>query len=1357
MLHLFKSAASRAITFGLIGLLVAGLLTGAVRLALPFADLFRSELEAVLSDTLGLEVRVGGLGLHLAGLDPRIVLQDVELLDPSSGRPRLSLEQLRIGLNLAASLRELAPNIESLTLVGAELVIKRSEDGQVIVAGLEALEANDPQAMTFFLGNGSFGLADSDLYWIDQQSGAPALHLSDVQAHFENRGELHRIGVLARLHGDPQTRVRLVGDMRGEPGNPADWSGEIYVHLRGGCLDRILDGRLPAGLRLGSDLVEVESWNRVQGKVVTESLNLVAAKGLSLSKSGEEAKLPLQLDELGGLVRWRLADSGWRLEIKDLALTLGGARRPDSDLEIRFAAGDDGGWAIAGGNGFLDLTVARNLLAWLPPLFPEEFDTLGEIRPGGVLHDLRFRFAHRPELPPLWAASGRIEDLSLDAHGPFPGFAGLAAEVVADERAGQLVLSSSDLALDLPRLLPDPIRLDEATGEIRWRRDAGGALRVGAREIVAGNADILTRSRFSIAIPADGAADGGSPFLDLYTEFKDAEVASVRDYIPSKKLKKKLADWLGRAFISGTVPSGALLFRGALADFPFDEQQGRFEVLFGVQDTTLDFHPDWPRLEGLVGEVRFENREMEIFVSEGRFLDSELVNVSARIPDLKNAVAVEIRGRAEGPFADGLRVLGETPLREKLGAVARALEAEGVSRLDLDMAIPLRLKGRKVPLRLAGELTWPGPAALAVADQDIRLTDLAGTLRFTERTLVAKAIKARLWDVPVRLRVDTREPRGGTGGSTRIRVAGRFRTAVLAQRFPSPAWEPVEGGARLELRLDIGTADMSESVPPIDFELTSDLAGLALDLPAPVGKPTAATRRLHLSGRLAPEGALLRIQGGYGDLGINLGLDRRSGGAPRLTRGSFNLGGGPIPLPKGEGLTLGGSVATLDLPAWIEWGANRGPSAVGNPGGSARLRSVALHAQRMLLVGVVLNDVRLDLDRRGDRWDAKIEATELEGTVAIPHRPRRKPLRIALARLDLKAILGQEGEEPQAPAARGHTDPRQVHTLDLSVERLLWGETPLGQVTLRSQAAADGLDFTDLVLAGPFMSLQGQGSWKQTDAGPHSHLSLTARGSDLGEFLRGIELESLIQGAPAEVALDLDWPGGPDQFSAAELKGRVRFDVEAGSLLEVEPGVGRVLGILNLDALQRRLTLDFSDLFDRGYAFEKISGQLEIQQGTATIEELVIQGPSADIAIAGSTNLVDRQFKQTVTVTPRIGTGVAIASAVAGGPLVGAAVFLADRVSGGVVDKLGRHQYVISGPWATPEIRRVGWGAGAEQEAAQGQFIEDWGRAGASGTRESKPGKVQTDTPTEPESAESAAPPPSSQGGGDENLFLEGY
>jgi uncharacterized protein YhdP len=292
-------------------------------------------------------------------------------------------------------------------------------------------------------------------------------------------------------------------------------------------------------------------------------------------------------------------------------------------------------------------------------------------------------------------------------------------------------------------------------------------------------------------------------------------------------------------------------------------------------------------------------------------------------------------------------------------------------------------------------------------------------------------------------------------------------------------------------------------------------------------------------------------------------------------------------------------------------------------------------------------------------------------------------------------------------------DPREAPALDLEIEHLNWGGVDLGRLSLVTRPRPDGLDIAELSLRGPLGGASGSGAWTQAGDGPGAaggavtRLAVEGKAADLGELLRRLDFATALDHAPVQASLTADWPGGPGDFALARLNGRVGFEVGAGGLLEVEPGVGRMLGILNIGALQRRLTLDFSDLFGKGYRFEDITGDIALTRGEARIDRFEIRGPAADIAVSGSADLKARRFDQLATVTPKISTGVAVASAVVGGPLVGAAVYLVDRVTGGAIDSLGRYQYRIDGPWDAPQIGpvRAQAATGGAKEAVLGPGV----------------------------------------------------
>jgi uncharacterized protein YhdP len=1376
MIHLFKSAASRTLTLALMGVVVLGLGIGAIRLALPFADLFRAQVEEVLSETLGYPVRMGELGIRLAGMVPRVTLRDVSLLDPDTGLPQLDLMELRLDLDLAASLLDRSPRVQSLTLVGAQLVVERDAGGELALMGLEGLERQDPRSMGFFLANGRFLIADSTVRWINRTSAAPPLELTDVRGRFDNAGARHRIGLSARLGADPGSQLRMSAELRGEAEAPGSWDGELYLDWNGGDPAPLFAGRMPAGLHLDGEKLRLRTWVRVAGSAPAEVLARVAAQGLGLRRGQGDDARTLDLDLAEGLLRWRREARGWRLEIADLALEHAGRRSPLTDAGLRLVRDEQATTTLTGGLEWLHLADLGAVLPLLPGLPPALADANAEGL-AGEIRDLRLRVRLPPSATPEWALSTRVTGLRLEADRGRPGIAGLDAHMVATSARGHVRLAGEGFALDLPRIFEKntPLRLGHLDGELFWRSDADG-VHLQTPAIAMANDDVHARLRAALTLPPDG----GSPILDLAGTFGDADLTAVRRYLPTAKLKARLEDWLERAFLAGRVPEGSLLFRGRLADFPFRAHQGRFELTLRAEESRLLLHKDWPVIGVTEAEVRFVDGSLAI-EGTGSLYDSELTRISARIPDLSRAYAVAVQGTALGPFTDLVRLVEETPLERRLGPLTRVVRPEGRSRIALDMRIPLR-RDKETPLRLAGAISWPEPASLAIPGAGLSLTDLGGAISFTDRAVARSRVTARLWEAPIALDVDAVPAEQEDKGTTQITAAASTEIRTLASRYASPLWDPLEGAVDWTLALDIPNAALVAAAdqmdcgpdaacratapeprdpqpgPPssalaLDFSLSSDLRGLAVGLPSPVGKRASQARPLRIEGRLAP-GKDLMLGGRYGDMGLMLALVRDAEGVLALERGALVFGGEATALSKPSGVEVRGRLAELDLVAWRDW-LDRRPARAGDAparaGHAPALRLTDLRVARLMAPGARLTDARLTLGRSPGGWEAQVEAKELAGGITIPTRPRREPLRLALERLDLEALLAAPDGGESANGRGSDLDPRRTHTLALDIDRLFWGESDLGRLTARVVAVPEGLALTELSLDDrPLMQVHGSGRWTVEEGVQQTRVELRAKGDDLGKFLRNLGYQSQLADAAATAELKLAWPGSPTAFEVGNLRGEATAEVGKGSLIDVDPGVGRMLGVLNLGALQRRLSLDFSDLFERGYAFEKMTGDIVIKDGHAYIQDLSIDSPAAAIRIEGATDLVEQRFDQVVTVTPSVGTGVAIASAVAGGPLVGAAVLIADRVSGGAVDRLASYQYDVEGPWRDPDIRRRSRISGD----AGPLLPPESGRAGAQRQPVEKPPET-----AEIQSGDEAAPdtPAAEPGRPASNLFMPGF
>ena len=230
---------------------------------------------------------------------------------------------------------------------------------------------------------------------------------------------------------------------------------------------------------------------------------------------------------------------------------------------------------------------------------------------------------------------------------------------------------------------------------------------------------------------------------------------------------------------------------------------------------------------------------------------------------------------------------------------------------------------------------------------------------------------------------------------------------------------------------------------------------------------------------------------------------------------------------------------------------------------------------------------------------------------------------------------------------------------------------------------------TQFNLRGGQVELDSAGHWSQVDARQETEWGGRLSTGDLGDLLVDLGYSRQIEEAGSNLEFLLRWPGNPAQFHRATLAGSINLDVGSGRIVELDPGVTRVVGLLNLNALTRRLRLDFSDIYKKGYSFDSMQGDFQFGEGAADTSNLSVLGPSGRIDLDGSADLMARTLDQHVTVTPNLDATLPIAGTLAGGPVAGIAVLVAQKLMNKQVNDINRFEYQLSGPWDQPEVRQL--------------------------------------------------------------------
>jgi uncharacterized protein YhdP len=473
--------------------------------------------------------------------------------------------------------------------------------------------------------------------------------------------------------------------------------------------------------------------------------------------------------------------------------------------------------------------------------------------------------------------------------------------------------------------------------------------------------------------------------------------------------------------------------------------------------------------------------------------------------------------------------------------------------------------------------------------------------------------------------------------------------------------------------------------------IDSDLRGLGIQLPEPLGKAAADLRPLQVT--LDADADQIMTRSAFGDVRALIRM-KQNNGAWSLDRGGVRADAVSPALPSHRGLRIEGSVKRFVLDDWLALRGEASANPSDDPGAEDKatlsdfLQAANVRVADFQLFGYRFADLRGVLQATQSGWRVDVSGDAATGQVLIPQTfTGTQPLRATMERLVL--AKAQETESAGSKDNASPTDPRNFPNMQVYVGSLRLGARVIGAVDLKASRVPLGIRFDNVSVLGESARADAQGEWLSTGDGQHSSLSATLESKDVAATLRGLNYTPFIEAKRGAIKASLSWRGGFSSNILEHASGAISVDAETGQLVNLQPGAGRVLGLFSVGALPRRLALDFSDLTEKGLAFDTVHGDFELRDGNAYTSNLLLRGPAAEIGIAGRTGLGTRDYDQTAVVTGNLGASPALAGALAGGPAVGAAVLLFSQIFKEPLKGITRGYYRITGPWDDPVVERV--------------------------------------------------------------------
>lgn len=1220
MLH--NSRLKTFVWYSGVGLLV--LLAVAVtlfRLIFSSVEEYRTQLETLAGNYLGQPVTISGIDARVSGISPTVILTDVALLHKESTQRLTRFDAINIALDPIASLRHFSPIIE-LTLSGANLEVTRNRDGSFGVQGLE-LAAAEPginkaegslveegNALgNWFLSQSRLAVRDSRITLHNAQSDE-RFSFEHVALELRNESQRHRLNASVQLPESIGKELRLAIDIKGNLLQRKEWTGGLYMKSVALQPRKWLQQMKWQDSSIREGVLDMELWSRWQDGELESVHTRLQASDLVLAR-GKQSQAIRQLSSDARLLR---KEAGWQLDLARLRLQLDKTSPPPMQLSLR-----QSGEAFSVQANQLQLRAIAALLPYLPQIDARSQAMLRQMAPVGMVDGLHLRQAADKRI----AVQGVVSGLSLQPWEKLPGISGVNAPFRFNGEDGQLSLAAGKGSLLLPRLFRQPLPFDRLEGQFSLHREADG-WQLLAPSIAIENDNVSAQLTMELLLAKQGA-----PWLSLEGRYSAKDAREVPRYLPVGMLKEKSLYWLDNAFKAGRVPKGTLQYHGFLNQFPFRDNQGRFEVLFEAEGVGLHYGEGWPDLEQIRGEVHFDGPGMWISARSGKLFDASLGATAVSIEDFATPRLL-VEGEARLLAADGLRFLRESPLSKQSGTMLETMHAAGDAALALQLALPLSAKVEEsLPLNIQGRVDFGGNALEVY--QGVRFRGLSGSLNFTQATFSAEQLQGELFGKPVSLAVFTEE---GDKPQVVVSATGRADITVLRESFSLPLLDYLNGESAWQVSLNLPRGATAAAEGAV-LRVNAELEGIASSLPLPLAKEAAAAGNLNLALYLSGE----RSGESSVTLDERFGLVWRQGGhgAERgLRRAQLRLGGiAPLNLPGRDVIEVVGSAGKLPVQPWRE----------------------------------VLRKLRGDT------------AQDVEAPPTAPPLP-------LVVKMEQLHLVSDSVAEPADSAEPDSESPKvsDLPSLSFEVEQFAYDDLPLGKVVLKTVAQGKRMSIKEVRIDSDRFVLTATGTWTE---GGNTFFNLNLNSPNLGGMMGRLGFASVVQGGSAIASGKVWWAGAPMAISLAGLNAQLAVSVKDGTIVDVEPGAGRMLGILSIPALPKRLFLDFSDVLKEGFAFDSIKGDIRIEQGQAYTTNLRLESVPASILISGRTGLVTQDFDQEMYVVPNVSDTVSVASALAWGPQVAAVVALLQEVFKSDIKAATMTRYHISGSWKDPKIRRI--------------------------------------------------------------------
>ena len=1214
----------------------------------PNLNNYKSRIEILASEATGQTIKINSLEGRWDFINPELALNEVVFYD-SQNNTTLALTEISADFSWLSPFY-LAPTLSEIKLKAPKLLVRRDTTNKIFIGGIPIDGPANNKLTNWLLNQKKVSIEQGEVDWRDEFRQAPALTLKDLNLSYKTHFIIdligkHKFNLNFRVSNSDNQFIDLSGNIYAKKIEDINsWDSEVKIkagNINLAAYTPWVD--YPIKINAGTgDLNLTASINNAVIDKINASIKLTNFK----TELNQANKNEVNLRNFSGNIIWYSSKKDHHVTFENLyLLTNNGINIENADSAITISSETNKPTAFSLQINKLQLDAANEILQTIP-YFDDVKSKIDAIKPSGSLSKVDLKWVDDKNI--VLSLKAQFDKLSLKAFDGLPGFENLTGSIHLTDKDGSLKLKSTDVSLTYNKLFREELKFNDLYGDLKWTKNY-----LMFKNISFNNAFINGSINGSIKHSLEKGA-----YLDIQASIPFIDLKHAKTYYP-KTIGTESLHWLDTSVLEGSLENTLVSIKGSSDDFPFvdaqnlaDPNEGSFVVTTTGKNTLIEYGTGWPVIEKFDFNASVNAGTFELLSKKGQFLGNTIKELKTTIP----AIAIEhpilnLQSTLDSPTREAIKFINNSPIKESVQHLFDEATGSGEGILKVNIDIPMNnldaitFKGNYQFLE--SNLTNPAvgipkiekiKGLVTFDEKNVKTENLTGTMfgGNTNISLVADASKA-----------------------IKVKLNGKFTDKGIEEKLGT-SFSKINGSANWE-----GLVEYKK--PLLNIQLSSDLKGIEMSYPAPFNKARDKEEKFYFT-KKQNNTKTDQIEFAYSNIVSSKITRIEKNNIMSIDKGYISINS-DIKTNTQKGLYLKANLPYVNLDDFIS------VYSEGDSGSGFKIDKADIALKHADLFDRRFNNIKIEIAPVNASTKFKISSNETSGNLLWTEKDNKLTARLNGLKLpnEIKKLSSTESSSSQ-----------KVPNLDIKIDSLEVDGKKVGKLELVSMTSKQNINIQKFKIINDKNIFQAEGDWIGWNKNPISNINFSWKISNLGETLNFLGFPNFVKDGEADVSGQLRWPGNPFSFDKTKVDGSFNLDVRKGIVQKVEPGIGRLFGLLTLQSLPRRLSLDFRDLFGSGFVLDTMNVAVRVNNGIMKTSNFRMDGPAAEVFMSGEINIIKETQDLNLKVTPHISDSLSIA-ALAGGPLVGAVAFIAQKILKDPLNKVLTSEYRIIGTWEKPE------------------------------------------------------------------------